>query len=83
MRVFWRSGMTIAVVAGLGLLLMLGLVLFTVLKLRPDSFSLKVTLTKWLSLDLKMQSKLQPGDPLDQRERAATGPPDTDSLRSS
>lgn len=51
--------MSIIICAGLEFLLMLALVLLTVLLVRPESFRFKATLTKWVSLDLEMRSKLQ------------------------
>jgi hypothetical protein len=48
--------MAVAVVAAIGFLLMLWLVLSTVRRLRPGTFRLKATLTKWVSLDLEMRS---------------------------
>jgi hypothetical protein len=57
--VFWRLAVTFTILAGAGFLLMLALVLFTVLRLRPESFKLRATLTKWISLDLEMKSKVQ------------------------
>ena len=48
--------MAIAVVVAIGFLLMLWLVLSTVRRLRPGTFRLKATLTKWVTLDLEMRS---------------------------
>jgi hypothetical protein len=53
--------MAVAVVIVLGFLMMLGLVLSTVRRLRPEDFRLKATVTKWLSLDLEMRSGYIPG----------------------
>jgi hypothetical protein len=39
-----------------GFLLALSLVLFTVGRLRPRKFKIKATLTKWVTLDLEMES---------------------------
>jgi hypothetical protein len=48
--------MVLVIVATAGFLIMLWLVLSTVGRLRPDTFKLKATATKWLSLDLEMQA---------------------------
>jgi hypothetical protein len=39
-----------------GFLLALSLVLFTVGRLRPRKFKIKATVTKWITLDLEMES---------------------------
>jgi hypothetical protein len=46
-----------------GFLFMLVVVLATVLLLRPENFRLKATLTKWVSLDLEMRSRVGPNEP--------------------
>jgi hypothetical protein len=46
-----------------GFLFMLVLVLVAALLLRPEIFRFKATLTKWVSLDLEMRSKANPGQP--------------------
>jgi hypothetical protein len=44
-------------VAGLGcFLIAFCLVLFTVYRVRPETFRLKATLTKWVSIDMEMAS---------------------------
>ena len=48
--------MAVAIVVVIGVLLALGLVLFTVHRLRPGVLRLKATVTKWVSLDLEMHS---------------------------
>jgi hypothetical protein len=48
--------MAIALVVAIGFLLMLWLVLSTVRRLRPGTFRLKATLTRWVSLDVEMHS---------------------------
>lgn len=47
--------MVIAILTA-GFLLALSLVLFTVGRLRPRKFKIKATLTKWITLDLEMES---------------------------
>ena len=48
--------MAIAVVVAIGFLLTLWFVLYTVRRLRPGTFRLKATLTRWISLDVEMRS---------------------------
>jgi hypothetical protein len=48
--------MAVAAVVAIGFLLMLWLVMSTVRRLRPGTFRLKATLTRWVSLDLEMHS---------------------------
>ena len=48
--------MTIAVICVAGILIMLWLVLSKAQRLRPSSLRFKITVTKWLSLDLEMHS---------------------------
>ena len=52
--------MALAVVGIFGFLIMLWLVLSTARRLRPESFRLKATVTKWVSLDLEMRSGHNP-----------------------
>jgi hypothetical protein len=60
MHVFRRTAVIFAALAIVGVLVMLWLVLSTAERLRPESFRLKATLTKWLSLDLEMRSRSVP-----------------------
>jgi hypothetical protein len=47
----------VLVVAGFtGFVVAFCLVLFTVYRMRPESFRFKATLTKWISLDMEMRS---------------------------
>jgi hypothetical protein len=46
----------IAIICVVGILIMLWLVLSAAQPLRPSSFRLKATATKWLSLDLEMRA---------------------------
>ena len=48
--------MTLTVIGVLGFLVMLWIVLSAARRMRPGSFRLKATMTKWVSLDLEMQS---------------------------
>jgi hypothetical protein len=48
--------LTIALICVAGTLIMLWLVLRAAQRLRPSSFRLKASATKWLSLDLEMRS---------------------------
>jgi hypothetical protein len=50
------SSYIIISVVAVGFLLGLGLVLYTVRRLRPQTFRFKATLTRWVSLDLEMNS---------------------------
>lgn len=52
--------MTFAIIGVAGLLLMLGLVLLAVLRVRPELFRLKATVTKLVSFDLEMRSPRKP-----------------------
>jgi hypothetical protein len=54
--------MAIAVVVAIGFLLMLGLVLYAVCRLRPGTFRLKATLTRWVSFDVEMHSPEASGE---------------------
>jgi hypothetical protein len=51
-----------------GFLLALSLVLFTVGRLRPQKFKIKATLTKWVTLDLEMESPEPSGHPWTARQ---------------
>jgi hypothetical protein len=54
-------------VVGLGFcLIVFGLVLFTVHRIRPETFKLKAQFTKWISLDLEMRA---PGRPSSERKQ--------------
>jgi hypothetical protein len=46
----------VIVVLTAGFLIALALILFTVNRLRPRKFRIKATLTKWITLDLEMES---------------------------
>ena len=48
--------MALAAIGVLGFLIMLALVLFAAMRLRPRIFKLRATATKWLVIDLEMQS---------------------------
>jgi hypothetical protein len=52
----WSAEVTLAVIGILGFLVMLWIVLSAARRLRPGSFRLKATMTKWVSLDLEMRS---------------------------
>jgi hypothetical protein len=54
--------MVLAIMVILGFLAMLWLVLSTAKRMTPESFRLKATVTKWLSLDLEMRSGRNLGD---------------------
>jgi len=48
--------MWVVIVCLVGFLIAFWLVLFTVHRMRPETFRLKATLTKWISFDLEMRS---------------------------
>lgn len=53
--VFWRSDVAVTLVCIIGFLLALWLVLSTVRQLRPESAKFRVTIIKWISLELDLR----------------------------
>jgi hypothetical protein len=66
--VFWRSGVTTVVVLTVGFLVALGLLLWTVHRLKPAKFHVKASITRWVSLDIQMQAP-------ERGEDASSSPP--------